>query len=233
MAKERTITKKVVGVDMLAFSAIMTILLAFFIMLTSFIKEKKPEQLMRARESFNKAVATFGLATFIEKLGGDDIMQLDMQTFNQDFTERPVENIHRDRDEDNNLLEEDIEFDSARPQAESHVPVMVRFDDGDYRLNDDAKRRLDEFIALIADRPSRIIVEGRAGGDEVDDGDGYLDWYLSGFRANAVAEYLSDAGNIDARRLSVVGYGKHRPLVKDGEQSAQGAFVSLAVVGYK
>ncbi len=223
--KERIVRKKEVGVDMLAFSSIMTIMLAFFIMLTSFISDQEAELLKRASASFRKAVSSFGLNSFIERIGGKDVIDMDVDRSRQNFPAKPIENIHRNKD-DNNVLEENVEFENNQQQTQSYIPTLIKFDKGDYNLNAEAKRILDDFILLVADRPSNIMVEGRAGSDEVAGSEDYLDWYLSSFRAHTVAEYLNSVGGIDARRLSAVGYGMHRPLVN---QSGN-AFVGLIVL---
>ncbi|MGR3219767.1 MAG: OmpA family protein [Candidatus Anammoxibacter sp.] len=234
MAKERVIRKKIVGVDMLAFSAIMTIMLAFFIMLTSLVKDKPPDELKRATASFRKAVSGFGLTTFIERMGSGDILSLNISgrgSPKKTYSAKPVENIHLEKDDsDNNLLEENIEFENTQAQTETHVPTLIGFDQGGYSLSDDAKTKLDEFISLVADIPAKIIVEGRAGSDEVGDDKSYMDWRLSGFRAYSVAEYLNDKGGIHPGRISIVGYGKHRPLVGQVNSSGQGYFVGLTII---
>lgn len=230
MAKQRTERKKVAGVDMLAFSSIMTIMLAFFIMLTSFIEEQNAELLMRASASFRRAVSSFGLNPLIEKLVGKDIIQLDVEQYRENFPSKPVDNIYLEDENDNNLLEEVIEFEDVQQQSEAYILTLIRFDSGDYRLNANAKSKLDDFINLVADRPSKIIVEGKVGRDELDDDKGDMDWYLSSFRANTVAEYLNDKGRIDRGRISIIGYGKHRPLVEQTSSAGQNSFVGLIIL---
>ncbi|MGR3317821.1 MAG: OmpA family protein [Candidatus Anammoxibacter sp.] len=233
MAKQRTERRKVVGVDMLAFSAIMTIMLAFFIMLTSLITDQKPEELKRASASFRKAVSGFGLTSFMERMGGGNVVNVDIgidfESSKRTFSAKPVDNIHLENEEnDNNLLEEDIELENVKPQSETHVPTLIGFDRGDYRLSADAKTKLDEFIGLVADIPSKIIVEGRTGSEEIDND--YMDWHISSFRAYSVAEYLNDKGGIHSGRISIIGYGKHRPLVGQTNSSGQGSFVGLTII---
>ena len=234
MAKQRTIRKKVVGVDMLAYSAIMTIMLAFFIMLTSLITDQPAEELKRASASFRKAVSGFGLTSFMERIGGGDVVEvniIDSGTSGKTYPAKPVDDIHLDnKDNDNNLLEENVEFESVQAKTESHVPTLIGFDRGGYSLSNDAKTKLDEFISLVANIPSKIIVEGRAGSEEVDDDGSYMDWRLSSFRAYSVAEYLNDKGGIHSGRISIVGYGKHRPLVEQANSSGQGSFVGLTII---
>jgi len=218
------------GVDMLAFSSIMTIMLAFFIMLTSFIDDQQAELLQRATTSFKRAVSSFGLNSFIEKIGGQDIMQLDTEKFRQNFQEKNIKNINLKKDPDNNILEEDVEFDKKQKPTQTYMPTMVKFNPGDYSLNKDAKEQLDDFISLVADRPSKIIVEGRAGVEETSKRGEYMDWYLSSYRANSVAEYLMTKGRIDSRRISAIGYGKYRPVVEQKTKSGQNSFVSLIIL---
>ena len=231
MAKKLVEKRKAPGVDMLAFSAIMTIMLAFFIMLTSFIKDQEAELLMRASASFRKAVSGYGLNSFIERISKKNFVKLDINKSEQTFSSKPVENIYlKNESKDNNLLEEDIDFDDVPSKSESYIPTLIGFEFGDYHLNDEAKVKLDEFINLIVDRPSRIIVEGRVGKTEIINDDGYEDWYLSSLRAHSVSEYLRIKGSIDMKRLSIIGYGKHRPLVENEQSNGLGSFVGLIIL---
>lgn len=230
MARKKIKAGKPPGVDMLAFSSIMTIMLAFFIMLTSFISDQNEVLLLRATASFKRAVSSFGLNSIIEKIGGKDIMQLDSAKFRQDFALKDVDNIHIKQDKDNNILEEDIEFESMENPKESYIPTLVKFDFGNYKLNDASKNMLNEFIALVADRPSKIIVEGRAGAEESGAKKRYMDWYLASYRAHAVADYLSTKGKIDPRRISVIGYGRYRPIGEQEGDKGVNSLVSLIII---
>ena len=233
MAKQRTERKKVVGVDMLAFSAIMTIMLAFFIMLTSLIKDQSADELKRASASFRKAVSGFGLSSFFERMGGGGIVELaiGVESSSRTFSAKPVDNIHLKEDEiDNNLLEENLDIENVRPQSETHVPTLVGFDRGEHILSADARMKLDEFINLVADIPAKIIVEGRVGSEEIDNDKGSTGWFLSSSRAYSVAEYLHDKGGIHKGRISIIGYGKYRPVVEQTNKSGQGSFVGLTII---
>lgn len=216
--------------DMLSFASIMTIMLAFFIMLSSFIKNQDRELLMRARESFRKALSSFGLSAILEGTAGRNLINLDIERFRENFPEKEIDNINLEDDEGKNLIEEDIDFDHIYDTPQTYIPTLIRFNARDYRLTPENKRLLDDFILLVKDRPSKIIIEGRVGPEEMSGRDDFLDWYLSSYRAQSVAEYLHVNGGIDVRRLSIIGYGKHRPLIKKGRGTGENAFVSLIIL---
>lgn len=233
MARKKIPQGKPPGVDMLAFSSIMTIMLAFFIMLTSFIEDENAEMMQRASMSFKRAVSSFGLNSIIERIGGSDLLQLDIEKFRQNFPTKEIKNIHLNQDRENNIIEEDIDFESTEEPGESYIPTLVKFKFGNYKVSSEGKRLLDDFIDLVVDRPSKIIVEGRAEVSEAGRDGGYMDWYLSCYRAHSVAEYLSSKGRIDPKRISVVGYGKYRPLGDQVSGKGDGSFVSLIILSDK
>lgn len=216
--------------DMMSFAAIMTILLAFFIMLSSFIKHQDHDLLMRARDSFRKALSSFGLSAILEGTAGRNLIDLGIERFRENFPVKEIDNIHLEDDEGKNLIEEDIDFNHIYDVPQTYIPTLIRFNARDYRLTPENKRLLDDFILLVKDMPSKIIIEGRVGPGEISGNDDFLDWYLSSYRANSVAEYLHVNGGIDARRLSVIGYGKHRLLIGQTQETGENAFVSLIIL---
>lgn len=230
MAKKRFERRKVVGVDMLAFSSIMTIMLAFFIMMTSFISDQEAELLQRATASFKKAVASFGLNSFFEKIGGQNVLDIEVESTKKKFPVKSVDNIYMKSNEDNNLLEENIEFDNIELQKETNVTDLIKFDPGDYNLNAKARRDLDDFAELVVGRPSRIMVEGMAGYGETEDKDKQEGWLLSIRRAHETAHYLSSKTGIDINRISTVGYGSHRSLRKQVNGVGQDSIVKLVIL---
>ena len=230
MGDKRYERRKVVGVDMLAFSAIMTIMLAFFIMMTSFISDQKAELLQRATTSFKKAVSGFGLNSFFEKIGGRNILDIDVESTKKKFPVKSVDNIYMKSNEDNNLLEEDIEFDNIDVQDETHVTSLIMFNPGDYKLNPESQSELDDFAQLVVGRPSRIIVEGMAGYDETGGKGDRAGWFLSIRRAHETANYLSSKAGIDMDRISTVGYGNHRSLRKQVNDAGQNSLVKLVIL---
>ena len=186
--------------------------------------------LQRATASFNKAVAGFGLNSFFEKIGGQNILDIEVESTKKKFPVKSVDNIYMKSNEDNNLLEEDIEFDNIDIQKETNVTGLIMFDPGDYKLNAESRSELDDFAELVVGRPSRIIVEGMAGYEETDGKDAHAGWFLSILRANETANYLSSKSGIDIDRISTVGYGNNRSLRKQVNDAGQNSLVKLVIL---
>lgn len=230
MAKKKKAPEKAPGMDMLSFSAIMTILLAFFIMLSSQMKVKEANTIIQETASFRKAFQSYGLGSILEGTTGGDLIRLISERLGATFPEKTVKNIHLEDDKEKNLLEEEVEFENVKEPTQTYIPTLIKFKPGDFlKLHSDGLRALDDFIVLVADRPSKIIVEGRVAPDEIPKDDGYSDWYFSSLRARTVAEYLNSKG-IDAGRIAIVGYGKYRPLVEQSDDKDSDSFVSLVIL---
>ena len=100
--------------------------------------------------------------------------------------------------------------------------------EGDERLTDDGRRRLDSAMApyLRYPRTTPIVVEGYAGGSTSD-----VQFLLSRSRAQAVRDYVVERFGLDARYVAVMPMGAQAPgSPTDGrwEGIALAAFVELA-----
>lgn len=233
MAKKKKPLERPPEMDMLSFSAIMTILLAFFIMLSTQMKTKKADTVIQETASFRKAFNSYGLGSMLEGTTGGDFIRLFFEQIKVAFPEKTVENIHLEDDKEKNLLEEEVEFENVKGPTQTYIPTLIKFKPGDFlKLHPDGLHALDDFIILVADRPSKIIVEGRVSPNEIPKDDGYSDWYFSSLRAHTVAEYLTKGG-IDVGRIAVVGYGKYRPLVEQSDDKDSDSFVSLVILNDK
>ena len=111
--------------------------------------------------------------------------------------------------------------------ASSEV-LFMQTPEGDERLTDDGRRRLDSAMApyLRYPRTTPIVVEGYAGGSTSD-----AQFLLSRSRAQAVRDYVVDRFGLDARYVAVMPMGAQASgSPSDGrwEGIALAAFVELA-----
>lgn len=113
--------------------------------------------------------------------------------------------------------EEDAKARQVRKDEASRCERLIRdaaasgrilFEYASDKLDADSKPTLDELVRLAGGCPSaRIVIEGHTSSD----GDPERNQKLSERRAQAVADYLRDAG-VPAGRLSAEGYGASRPI---------------------
>lgn len=91
----------------------------------------------------------------------------------------------------------------------------LTFSRGRHTLSSKGKKELDKVAkALIQSTASRVRIEGHTDSDPIKRSS-YLDnLHLSIMRAHSVARYLASKG-VDARFISVTGYGQYKPRGKN------------------
>ena len=89
----------------------------------------------------------------------------------------------------------------------------VLFDFGRANINSAGFRVLDKISNVIRKMPYPIRIEGHTDNVPIQTRRFPSNWELSTARAVNVLKYFTNAGQIDPRRLSAVGYGESKPLV--------------------
>ncbi len=95
---------------------------------------------------------------------------------------------------------------------------LVLFDVNQTDLKESAKDGLDQVIDLLKAYPTNVL---RVSGHTDNLGSGAYNQKLSDSRAHAVANYLSTKGSIARTRISIVGYGKHRPVASNSTEEGR------------
>lgn len=233
MAKSTNVLNKAVGVllkkkktedegpkaDMLSFASVMTILLAFFIMLSTYAGRPEEELSEKAIESFKEALQNFGLSDTItgssdsinniifalRKIGGRST-KADRSVMSKSFA---------------NLIDKEIEITYKREDRYLVFPTKIDFIDGGEDLTPTSKAYLSNFIKLVRERDCNILVRGYTGKGFVPTDEYPTSWQSSAEHAAAVTKYLHEEGRIDYRRLTAIGHGKYQTLL--GDDSTSGA----------
>lgn len=99
------------------------------------------------------------------------------------------------------------------------VPEDVLFDFDESRLKDEAKDTLDEAVAVLERLAEDEVVHINGHTDNKGDADYNLN--LSEKRAEAVAAYLSDSGDIDHLALEIKGYGLKDPIASNATEEGR------------
>jgi len=84
------------------------------------------------------------------------------------------------------------------------------FEPGKTDINSSARPTLSALAKLLTTVPNYVRVEGHT--DSVPAGQARSNWQISTLRAASIAQYLSDQGGLDARRISAIGYSDNRPI---------------------
>jgi len=96
------------------------------------------------------------------------------------------------------------------------------FDQGSADLKPEAMTVLDALSVILKSIPNHIRFEGHTDNQPIKFSGWKSNWELSAARALSVLHYLADAGRLSPDRLSAIGYGEYRPVAtndaKEGRQ---------------
>jgi flagellar motor protein MotB len=188
-----------VPVWIISFADMITLLLAFFVMLQTMATEKSTELFQVGQGSFNRALAGLGIPDMLygkSPDSGRDYRKIKYPTEESETEYIPPNRVIDAEDEEIRNLFEDlrraIETDasSSDEQIIDTRSTPIRFATGSAQLDEPARKYLDELVVdlrqNLGGRPIRIYVNGAVenprGGKE--------HWLLSARRSATVEQYL-------------------------------------------
>jgi chemotaxis protein MotB len=197
-------------VDMVAFASLMTILLAFFIMLSSYAGKPKEKETDEALKSFKEALNNFGVSKVM--LGHTDSifnLSLKLETYGgKNKMRKPT-----DRDAFVNTIDKDSDIEYIQTGHRVDFPTEISFINEELDMSPESKQYLNNLIKVIKNRDCQVMVGGYTSEDFVSSDRYPTSWQLSAEYASAVTKYFNNVGNIDYKRLTAVGYGEYQPLL--------------------
>ncbi|MCR4289917.1 MAG: OmpA family protein [Candidatus Scalindua sp.] len=200
-------------VDMVAFAALMTILLAFFIMLSSNVGPVRDEDAKEAIDSFIEALDNYGVST-IAFGSSDSITNLDIkqERYGGKYKKRKelLKNLFV------NTIDDNIDIEYTQTGHQLVFPTEIDFINEELDMSSDSKMYLNNLIKVIRNRDCQVVVEGYTSENFIPTDDYPTSWQLSAEFASAVIRYFNDVGKIDYSRLTAIGYGKYQPLLGEG-----------------
>lgn len=217
--KKKSIVSTIPQADMLSFTGIMLILLAFFIVLSTMAEEKKTELMKSAQRSFIEQLETYGLSRVLDWRKG--VVNLDRFSEENSYP-RVMDAEPLDDGALCTMIDKELEIDYRRLGSKVVIPTQVVFEPEVASISKKDEEFLDKLIKLVKNRPCRIIIEGHVDTSFISSKEFPTSWELSASRAAAVAEYIHEKGDISFNRLSVIGYGKFRPLVGSDTPTLRG-----------
>ncbi|MBT5307417.1 MAG: OmpA family protein [Candidatus Scalindua sp.] len=203
-------------VDMVAFAALMTILLAFFIMLSSNVGPIKEEAANEAINSFKEAIGNFGINKMVFGRS-DSVANLSLKQNN--FNGKSKEKNQLGQNDFANTIDKEIDIDYEQTGNQIVIPTEINFVNEKMELSSESKIYLNSLIKVIKNRDCKILVGGYTAADFVPSGDFQTSWQQSAEYASVVTKYFNNVGNIHHKRLTAVGYGKYQPLLSNAPSS--------------
>jgi chemotaxis protein MotB len=202
-------------VDMVAFASLMTILLAFFIMLSSYAGRPKEETAKKALKSFKEALDNYGVSKII--FGSTDSianLNFTLENYRGKYKmEKPM-----DKNTFANTIDKNSDIEYMPTGHRVDFPTEINFINEELDISPESKQYLNNLIKVIKNRDCKVMVGSYTSEDFVSSDRYPTSWQLSAEYASAVTKYFNNVGNIDYKRLTAVGYGEYQPLL--GEASS-------------
>lgn len=210
------------------YSDTVTLLLTFFILLYSFsmVDAKKFKSVSTALQN---VLSGSGGISVLDYSNSDGDVPLEGET-NSD-TEALLDEKLKAQQIENQALFQKLKKDVNTAGLDAKVKVLdetkgvvlefsdnVLFDSGKAQLKDNSLPILDKISNIIKDLPNSIVVEGHTDNVPIQNSEFKSNWELSCFRAVNVLKYFIEAKKINPARMSAVGYGEYKPLVKNSNE---------------
>ncbi|HOF58706.1 MAG TPA: OmpA family protein [Syntrophorhabdaceae bacterium] len=198
---------------LLTYADLITLLLAFFIMMYTFSKQDA--------QKYNEVTAhlksIFSGGSGIAKKGnleGKLPVDLQMQAGSNAMIEERIKQEFREIADENGLKNNITVFTDARGVV---VRIMDKafYDEGKADLKQGAKNALDKIIPIMKDIKNHIRIEGHTDNTPISKGEFKSNWELSVRRATEVVRYIVEKGPIAPDRVSATGYAEYRPIVSN------------------
>ncbi|MGM0370612.1 MAG: flagellar motor protein MotB [Bacillota bacterium] len=213
---------------MTTYGDMMTLLLAFFVLLYSFssLDANKFEMMIEGLQG-KLGVLPGGKTISSAKM-------IDAGMVNQRSGAKQLSDL-------NTKVEEYIEEEELTDEVETKITdkgLTVRFtgkvlfDLGEAEIKDNAKEILDNMTEFIKTVPNDVMVEGHTDDLPINNSDFPSNWELSTTRATTVIRYFIEENDINSRRLSASGYSKYRPIVanKNWENRMKNRRVDIVIL---
>ncbi len=108
-------------------------------------------------------------------------------------------------------VDEGVSFEMTERGLIMHFTDQVLFESGRAQLRPEALTMLDLLSPTLEDLPNQIRVEGHTDDVPISTLQFPSNWELSTVRATSVLRYLLEIGEFSPQKMSAAGYGEHRP----------------------
>lgn len=222
MTKKAKFEKPGVPAYLMSFGDMMTLILTFFILLVSMASEQKAGFVAAGTGSFIQAINSLGLPGLM-KSGKKPITLGERQAHympSREQAESPIMQTappeKRIIESVENQLRDDFVVLLAKGD-EATIPAKVDLLPGTRTLTPESRRFLNRVIQIAKSNTCDIIVESHV--RPVENESHKKSYAKSTRRGQLVADYLHRVGSIPRQRITAIGYGSFRPMVKGDQDS--------------
>lgn len=244
MASKKTLVEKAIEIPawIVSFTDMITLLLAFFVLLQAFAKEQDPALFRQGQGGFRRSIAGFGVPDLLfgkPKLISGPVSKKRHATDESD-AEKNRQRVIDTRDAQIRRaferIKQVIEPKTSQNNADvtNEVSTPIRFGPDSALLDDSARKylrdRAGQYGRNLNPKRVRFYIVASA----TDKPAGKARWILSVARAKAVSEFmrgvLSDAAE-GQWMLSPMGSGAAQTQAKDQNAAARQEFVRITIIG--
>ena len=202
---------------LLTYADLITLLLAFFIMLYVFSKQDTKKY--DAMTMQLKAIFSGGSRIIDEggRTGSQDIESFSQGTSSIEIRrelERQIKGMARTEG-----LEDNISIITDERGIVIRIMDKAFYDTGKADLKENARQTLDNIAPVIKDLPNDIRIEGHTDNVPISTYEFKSNWELSVRRATEVVRYLIEKGDISPKRISAAGYAEYRPVSENDTEA--------------
>jgi len=204
---------------LLTYSDLITLLLAFFIMMYTFSKQDA-QKYQEVSEQL-KAIFTGGVSILKTgaSTGSKTVITLPQSSSAANDVEKRLEKEIQGMAE---AADPEHKISVFRDERGIVIRVMDKafFDTGRARLKDSAKEALSKIAPIIVSANSPIRIEGHTDNVPIKTNEFDSNWELSARRATEVVRHLVEKYNFPPERIEASGYAEYHPLApNDTEQN--------------
>jgi len=194
---------------LLTYSDLITLLLAFFIMMYTFSKQDASKY----QEVTSYLRTIFSKGTIISEKGRDSGGTAEAMV-------KPMtgEEIRKQLEEEIKEIKNTIELNGNISVFSDERGIVIRimdrafFDEGKAILKDRAINALEKIIPVLKQINNHIRIEGHTDNIPINTYEFRSNWELSVRRATEVVRYIIEKGHIPPQRISATGYAEYRPI---------------------
>ncbi len=214
---------------LLTYSDLITLLLAFFIVMYSMSKvdAKKFGEMQEALSGVLKGgTLVIKQGNQIGAMSGQGVLKIGFLKSIGDAIKRDFQGLGNE-----NLVNTEV----TERGLVIHIMESALFDLGSADLTDKAKNTLHMVAGHLAGLPNHIRIEGHTDNRPINTIKYPSNWELSSARATEVVRFMIDNHSVAPEMISALGYGEFRPLVPNNadEDRAKNRRVDIVVLTMK
>jgi len=228
--------KKGAPAHIVSFSALMTILLTFFILMCTMANEQEAGLLAAGTGSFVHNINAFGLPGLLP----GHRTTVDLGPGRPRFPV-PEDEVDATEGSDADLLYrrviavEPIRLPQAlasyfKQEEELRLPLNVDFEPGSAHLTPEARKTLQPLVRRLRMVPYYLRIDAHVSDSFAFNEHHESAWELSAARAAAVVQYMHEAGGISYRRMIPAGHGSAKPFVQAPAQRRVNDRIELVIL---